>query len=135
MPAEFAGAADLVRSAEGAGDDLAAEADAEHGAVLPLEVAQQFEKLRKIGIVLVGQRVLAAAEHDRGVMRVGVGGQRLAVMGAAKIDLGAGLRQCCADLAEAGIVVVLDDEHPQRQSPDNPACAIDAARLSWRPFN
>ena len=65
VPAELAGAADLVRSAEGAGDDLAAEADAEHGAVLPLEVAQQFEKLREIGIVLVVQRVLAAAEHDR----------------------------------------------------------------------
>ena len=36
------------------------------------------------------------------------------MMGAAKIDLGAGLGKRCADLAETGIVVVLDDEHPQR---------------------
>ena len=42
-------------------------------------------------------------------------------MGAAKIDLGAGFRKRRADLAEAGIVIVLDDQNPQRQSPDNPA--------------
>jgi hypothetical protein len=54
-------------------------------------------------------------------MRTGIVGQRLAVMGAAKIDLRTGLRQRCVDLAEAGIVIVLDDQHPQRQSPDNPA--------------
>jgi hypothetical protein len=40
VPAELAGAADLVAAAEGARDDLAAQADAEHSAVLPLEVAQ-----------------------------------------------------------------------------------------------
>ena len=37
----------------------------------------KFEKLRKIGIVVVGQRVLAAAEHDRSVMAVGVVRQAL----------------------------------------------------------
>ena len=37
-----------------------------------------------------------------------------AEMRAAKIALCAGVGKRCADLAEIGIVVVLDDEHPQR---------------------
>ena len=113
VPAELAGPADLVGAAEGARDDLAAEADAEHGAVPPLEVAEQIEKPREIGIVGVRQRVLAAAEHDRRVMAVGVVRQRIAKMRAAQIDLGAGFGECGADLAQAGIVVVLDDEDAQ----------------------
>ena len=90
----------------------------------------KIEKPREIGIVVVRQRVLAAAEHDRRVMAIGAVRQRFAEMRAANIDFCAGFGECRADLAEAGIVVVLDDEDAQRQSPDNPACQIDAARLS-----
>ena len=135
VPAELAGAADLVRSAEGAGDDLAAEADAEHGAVLPLEVAQQFEKLWKIGILLVGQRILAAAKHHRSVMPVGIVGQGSPRCARRKSISAPASASAAPTWPRLGIVIVLDDENPQRQSPDNPALPNRCRSLIMRGRN
>ena len=46
-------------------------------------------------------------------MAVGALRQRFAEMRAADIDFCAGFRKCRTDLAQAGIVVVLDDEDAQ----------------------
>ncbi len=72
LPAELAGAADLVLAAKGAGHELAAETDAKHRAIGRLEIPDQAEKLREIGTGRVVQRILGAAKHDNRIMRGGI---------------------------------------------------------------
>jgi hypothetical protein len=105
----------MVLPTESAGENLAAEADAEHSTVPRLEVTEKVEKLREVRIFAVGQRVLTAAKHHCRVVAIDALRQRIAAMGAAKIDFGAGFGEGLTDLAEACIVVVLDDQNPQRR--------------------
>jgi hypothetical protein len=114
LPAEFLDAADPVLCPKGARDQLAAEADAEYGTVPGGEIARQVEQSGKVGILVVGQRVLPAAQHHQRIMAGGVLGQRLAAIGPAQVDLGFRFCKRRADLAEPGIVEILDDQHPHR---------------------
>ncbi len=116
VPAEFGGAADLVLAAKGTRNQLAAEADAEHRAVLVGEIARQVEQAGEIRAILVVERVLAAAEHHHGIVPGRVVRQRVALIGPAQVEIGARLGKSRTDLAKARIVEILDDQDPHRKT-------------------
>ena len=111
VPAEFRRAADVVLTAKGARHQLATEADAEHGTVATLEVADQVEQGWKIRVLVVVAGVLSAAQHDQRVVICRHGGQRVAKMRMAHIRFDGGLVECGADIAEAGLLEIVDDKN------------------------
>ena len=58
----------MIVGAISAGENLAAEADAEHGLAGIAEAAREPGELRQIGMGFVIQRALLAAENDQRVM-------------------------------------------------------------------
>ena len=117
MPAELGRSAEQVFGAVGAREQLAAEADAEHGAVAVAEIAHQGEQRREIRADRIVERVLAAAEHDQRVMPGCILRQVLALVGPAKVDFGICLGKRRAELAKALVLEILDHQDPHRRAP------------------
>jgi hypothetical protein len=117
LPAEFACPVEQIVAAIGAGEQLAAKADAEHRTVAVAEVAHQGDEFREIGTARVVQSVLPAAQHDDGVVARGIRRQRVAQVGATKIDHGIRLGERPGELPKPLFGKILHHENPHESTP------------------
>ena len=108
VPAEFRRLAQQVLRPPGAGEKLAAEADAEDRLVGLAHLAHQPREFRQVGVGMVVARALFAAQNDERVVIAAVG-QRLSRPGAEGLDFGIRLAQRGANLAEERNLRVIND--------------------------
>lgn len=99
----------MVVGAIGAGKDLAAETDAEHRLAGIAEAAGEPGELRQVGVRLVIQRALFAAENDERVMGGYVWRQDTVPPDAEPFDIRSRLVERRGKRAEAGIAHIFDD--------------------------
>ena len=107
-PAEFGCSPEVVVCPIGAGEDLGAKADAEHGLVGLGIGGHQVSEARQVGVDVIISRRLFAAEDDQ---RIGIGRVRqgLAGPGAVKVDQGGAFMQGHADQPVMGDAGILDN--------------------------
>src|SRR5690606_37846046 len=94
----------------GTGDQLAAEADAQHRATRVGELADKLEQVREVGMRVVRKRILASAEHDQRIMRRGILRQRVAEIRENRLYLRIGFIQCCSEKTKTSALEILDDK-------------------------
>ena len=111
LPAELDRPAENIPGAMAAGDELGAETDAEHRLVGLAELPGEGGQRRQVGVVVIVDGALPAAEDDDAVVPGMIFRDRLAEMSLAEVDLGARLAERLADDAGGRSDEILDDEH------------------------
>ncbi len=106
----------LDPAAGGVGEELGAQADAEQRGGGGHGLGHQGAGARQPGGALVLPGGRRAAEHDDPAEAARVGGQLVAAVGAADVELGGGL-EVRAEPAETGVRLVLDDEDARAHCP------------------
>ena len=96
-----------------AGDELGAEADAEHRLVGLAEGARQRGNRGEPGAPVIVEGVLRPAEDDERIVIPVIDRYRLAEKGAPQIDPGAGLGKRDTDEAGRGGGEIFDDQNAQ----------------------
>ena len=89
MPAELGCGSDMIFSAIGAGQQLAAKTNAQNRPVSCAKTGHQAGELRQPRANLVSQRILRAAKHDNGIVIIGSFGKRVARPGPDHVNIGA----------------------------------------------
>ncbi len=111
VPAKFRWPANDVLRPIAPRDQLAAETNAKDCLAAITEGLDQPCQRWKIGVIVIGQRILITAQHNQAIMIRVVGGQGFAKVGLTQIDACFHLLQCAANLPQPGILVILNDEN------------------------
>jgi IMP dehydrogenase len=115
-PSEFRGGADVVIGTAGAGEQLRAKADAQHGFIGRRVGRHQMGEGGQVGVGAIGAGVLFATEDDK---RIGVihGGQAIVGPWLPQVDHGGGFVQGDADKAVMGDLGIFDNRHAHEHPP------------------